>query len=67
MMKPILMLKNWFAKWLQIHGKAAEILEIPKYDLIELYNHMVFSYLSLDISEVEEELDNWEKLKEEFV
>ena len=26
---------------------------IPKYDLIELYNHMGLSYLSLDISEVE--------------
>ncbi|WP_418751001.1 UPF0175 family protein [Frisingicoccus sp.] len=49
------------------HGKAAEILGIPKYDLIELYNHMGLSYLSLDISEVEEELADWEKLKEELV
>ena len=45
------------------HGKAAEILGIPKYDLIELYNHMGLSYLSLAISEVEEELSNWEKFQ----
>ena len=32
------------------HGKAAEILGIPKYDLI--------------ISEIENEVANWEKLKE---
>lgn len=25
------------------HGKAAEILGIPKYDLIELYDHMGLS------------------------
>ena len=46
------------------HGKAAEILGIPKYDLIELYDHMGLSYLSMDISEIENEVANWEKLKE---
>lgn len=46
------------------HGKAAEILGIPKYDLIELYNQMGLSYLSMDISEIEAEVANWEKLKE---
>ena len=46
------------------HGKAAEILGIPKYDLIELYDHMGLSYLSMDISEVENEVADWEKLKE---
>ena len=46
------------------HGKAAEILGIPKYDLIELYDHMGLAYLSMDISEIEDEITNWEKLKE---
>jgi hypothetical protein len=46
------------------HGKAAEILGIPKYDLIAIYDHMGLAYLSMDISEVEDEVENWEKLKE---
>lgn len=49
------------------HGKAAEILGIPKYDLIELYDHMGLSYLSMDISEIENDVANWEKLKEAHV
>lgn len=47
------------------HGKAAEILGIPKYDLIELYDKMGLAYLDMDISEVEEEILNWEKLRGE--
>jgi hypothetical protein len=47
------------------HGKAAEILGISKYDLIALYDEIGLSYLSLDIGEVEAELDNWEKIKRE--
>ena len=31
---------------------------------IELYDHMGLSYLSMDISEIENEVANWEKLKE---
>lgn len=46
------------------HGKAAEVLGIPKYELIELYDSMDLSYLSMDIKEVEEELESWRKLKE---
>ena len=49
------------------HGKAAEILGISKYDLIELYDQMGLAYLSMDISEIEDEVANWEKLKEELV
>lgn len=49
------------------HGKAAEILGIPKYDLIELYDHIGLPYLSMDISEIEDEVANWEKLKEAHV
>lgn len=45
------------------HGKAAEILGIPKYDLIEIYDTMGLSYLSMDIEEIEEEIVQWKKLK----
>ena len=45
------------------HGKAAEILGISKYDLIELYNNIGLAYLSMDISEIEDEVSNWERLK----
>ena len=40
---------------------------ISKYDLIELYNQMGLAYISMDISEIEDEVANWEKLKEELV
>lgn len=48
------------------HGKAAEILGIPKYDLIEIYDHLGLAYLDMDISEIEEELMNWDIIKGEF-
>lgn len=46
------------------HGKAAEILGISKYELIELYDKMGLAYLSIDIAEAEEEVENWERMKE---
>lgn len=46
------------------HGRAAEIMGIPKYDLIELYNNFGLAYLSMDKSEIDEELACWEKLKD---
>ena len=45
------------------HGKAAEILGIPKYELIELYDSIGLAYLSQDIEEIEEELEVWKSLK----
>jgi hypothetical protein len=45
------------------YGRAAEILGIPKYDLIELFDNMGIAYLSMDISEIEEELKDWEGMK----
>jgi hypothetical protein len=48
------------------HGKAAEILGIPKYELIEIYDNIGLPYLSMDIEEVEEEIENWDKLKGAF-
>ena len=47
------------------HGKAAEILGITKYELIELYDSLGLAYLSMDISEAEEEVKAWKKLKGE--
>lgn len=45
------------------HGKAAEILGISKWDLIEIYDKMGLAYLSMDISEVEDEIHAWEQMK----
>lgn len=45
------------------HGRAAEILGMPKWDLIELYNSFGLAYLDMDISEIEADLANWEALK----
>lgn len=49
------------------HGKAAEILGISKYDLIEMYDQMGIAYLSMDISEVESEVKYWNQLKGNLV
>lgn len=49
------------------HGKAAEILGIPKYELIDLYDKLGLPYLNQDIQEVEEEVQYWKKLKEGIV
>ena len=45
------------------HGKAAEILGIRKYELIDLYNKLGLPYLNQDIDEIEEEVRYWKKLK----
>ncbi len=45
------------------HGRAAEILGIRKYELIELYDQLGLAYLNLDMDEVEEEISIYKKLK----
>lgn len=45
------------------HGKAAEILGISKFELISLYDRLGLAYLSMDISEVESDIQNREKIK----
>ncbi len=45
------------------HGRAAEILGIPKWDLIELYEDMGLPYLDFDISEVEKEVNSYYQLQ----
>lgn len=44
------------------HGKAAEILGIHKWDLIELYNNQGLPYFDMPISELEEEVATYTKL-----
>lgn len=46
------------------HGKAAEILGIPKWELIQLYGRLGLAYFNMDISEVEEEVSCYQRLKE---
>ena len=45
------------------HGKAAEILGIRKYELIDLYDKLGLSYIDQDIDEIDEEVQYWKKLK----
>jgi len=45
------------------HGKAAELLGIHKFELIDLYDRLGLPYLDQDIQEVEEEVQYWKKLR----
>jgi hypothetical protein len=45
------------------HGRAAEILGITKYELIDIYDSLGLAYLSLDITEVKDEIASWNSMK----
>jgi hypothetical protein len=45
------------------HGRAAEILGLTKYELIDIYDRLGLAYLSLDIAEVEDEIASWDEMK----
>ena len=45
------------------HGKAAEILGVDKFELIELYGNLGIPYYNMDIREVEDEVAAYRKLK----
>jgi hypothetical protein len=45
------------------HGRAAKILGITKYELIDIYDSLGLAYLSLDITEVEDEIASWDSMK----
>lgn len=45
------------------HGRAAEILGIKKWELITLYNSLGLSYLDMDITEVEDEVQTFMELE----
>lgn len=46
------------------HGRAAEILGISKWELIALYDRIGLAYLDQDISEVEDDMETYIRLKE---
>ena len=45
------------------HGKAAEILGIHKYELIDIYDQLGLAYLDQDMQEIDEEVQYWKELK----
>lgn len=45
------------------HGRAAEILGIPKLDLIDLYSQMGFHYLDMTEEELGEDINTLRTLK----
>ena len=45
------------------HGKAAEILGIHKYELIDIYDQLGLAYLDQDMQEINEEVQYWKELK----
>lgn len=45
------------------HGKVAEMLGISKRELIDIYCDFGIAYLSMDISEIKDEVEKWEKSK----
>lgn len=45
------------------HGKAADILGINKYDLIELYDRLGIPYINQDITEIEQEVETYKRMK----
>lgn len=47
------------------HGRAAEILGVSKWDLIEFYNQMGMPYLNQSKAELMEELRTFDRLKEQ--
>lgn len=49
------------------HGRAAEILGVRKWDLIEFYNKMGIPYLNQSKEDLEEEIAGFARLKEKRV
>nr|WP_321153464.1 hypothetical protein [uncultured Acetatifactor sp.] len=47
------------------HGRAAEILEIRKSELIDIYDKLGYSYLDMTMTELDSELETFRQLKKE--
>lgn len=45
------------------HGRAAEILEIRKSELIDIYDKLGYSYLDMTMTELDSELETFRQLK----
>lgn len=59
-----MMLYPYIQRKIISHGKAAELLGIHKFDLIELYGEMGIPYLDFDISRAEAEAEAYERILE---
>ncbi len=64
MMRNALLLYPYIKNLTISHGRAAEILGLRKYELIDLYDSLGLPYLDQNIQEIEEEVQYWKKLKE---
>ena len=63
LMRKAMLLYHYIKNLTILHEKAAEILGIRKYELIDLYDRLGLPYLGQDIQEVEDEVQYWKKLK----
>ena len=63
LMRNAMMLYPYIKNLTISHGKAAEMLGIRKYELIDLYDRLGLSYLNQDMQEIEEEVQYWKELK----
>ena len=45
------------------HGRAAEVLGIKKYELIDLYDDLGYSYLDMTMDDLDDELNTFRQLK----
>ena len=45
------------------YGKAAELLEVNKLDLLDLYGRMGLVYFDMDVEEINEEIDTIKSLR----
>ena len=67
LMRNAMLLYHYIKNLAVSHGRAAEILEIRKSELINLYDRLGVPYLDQDIREVEDEVQFWKKLKGEAI
>ena len=67
LMRNVMLLYPYIRNLTISHGKAAEILGIRKYELINLYGKLGLPYLDQDMDEIDEEVQYWKKLKGETV
>ena len=65
MCRNALMLYTYILNGSISYGRAAEILGVDKWKLIEFYDEIGLPYLSQDISEINDEVSYFEKLKDE--
>jgi len=59
-----MLLHPFIQKGVISHGRAAEILGVPKWDLIEFYNSMGIPYLNQSKEDLLADLATFERLKE---